>query len=142
MNEIILDDKYMTDLREQFKKWAVFLNSIFGIASFTFAIACLGTKTPWLNAWFSLIVVGFIYREKSHIFPKEILRLRMEAKNDEKARVILTGLTTEFLSLWVAITQYPVFLIGYGLLVLIALSPLIGFMSPTVNLIVQAYTGA
>lgn len=123
MSEILVTDEYINKLREQFKKWADFLNIGFGFVSFSLALACLGTKTPVLNAWFSLAVVTFIRYNGSHIFPSEILRLRKFAKTDQSARVVLDGLQKEFMSLKAMIVGYPIFLLGYILLAVIAGSP-------------------
>jgi hypothetical protein len=123
MDEISVNNEYINELREQFKKWADFLNMGFGFVSFSLALACLGTKTPVLNAWLSLAVVAFIRYKGSHIFPSEILRLRKAAKTDQSARVVLHGLSKEFMSLKAMITDYPIFLLGYVLLAVIAASP-------------------
>jgi hypothetical protein len=127
MSEININDEYTNELRDQFRKWADFLNMGFGLVAFTFALACLGTHTPVLNAWLSLIVVGFIRYKGNHVFPAEILRLRKAAKTDQNSRIVLLGLTKEFLSVKAAVIHYPVFLVGYFLLAIIATSP---FLSP------------
>jgi hypothetical protein len=63
----------------------------------------------------------------NHVFPAEILRLRKAAKTDQNSRIVLLGLTKEFLSVKAAVIHYPVFLVGYFLLAIIATSP---FLSP------------
>lgn len=123
MTEITINDDYINELRGQFKKWADFLNMGFGFASFTLALTCLGTKTPVLNAWLSLVVLAFIRYKGSHIFPAEIIRLRKAAKLDQNARVVLNGLSKEFMSVKALILGYPIFLLGYVLLCIIAASP-------------------
>lgn len=123
MSEIVVIDEYINEIREQFKKWADFLNMGFGLVSFTLALACLGTKTPVLNAWLSLAVVTFIRYKGSHIFPAEILRLRKAAKTEKSARIVLDGLQKEFMSMKAMIVDYPVFMLGYILLAVIAGSP-------------------
>ncbi|KGK41395.1 hypothetical protein LH51_15065 [Nitrincola sp. A-D6] len=137
MSGITINDEYINELREQFKKWADFLNMGFGLVSFTLALTCLGTKTPVLNAWFSLIVVAFIRYKGSHIFPSEIIRLRKAAKLDQNARIVLNGLSKEFLSVKAMILGYPVFLIGYVLLCIIAVSPLLIPIMPAL----ESYVG-
>lgn len=127
MEEIKITDEYLNDIREQFKKWADFLNMSFGLISFTLALTCLGTKSPVINAWLCLIVVSFIRIKGSNIFPEEILRLRKASKTDEKSRIIYNGLTNEFLSLKALFKGYIVFLLGFLLLSLIAFSP---FLDP------------
>lgn len=123
MAEITINDEYINELRDQFKKWADFLNMGFGLASFTLALTCLGTKTPVLNAWLSLVVVAFIRYKGSHIFPAEIIRLRKASKLDQNARIVLNGLNKEFMSVKAMILGYPIFLLGYVLLCIIAVSP-------------------
>ncbi|WP_157281882.1 hypothetical protein [Pelomonas sp. Root1237] len=130
MEAITITDEYLTELRERFEKWADFLNMGFGLVAFTFALACLGTKTPVVNAWFSIAVLSFVRYKGSHLFPAEILRLRKLAKVDEKARVLLKGLESEFLSVKTAVTTYPIFLIGYVLLGAIAFSPVLSKVIP------------
>ena len=138
MNQITIDDEYINELREQFKKWADFLNMGFGFVSFTLALTCLGTKTPSLNAWLSLVVVAFIRYKGSHIFPAEVIRLRKAAKADQNARIVLNGLNKEFLSAKAMIIGYPVFLLGYLLLCLIAVSPWVVPVMPVLG----AYVGS
>lgn len=123
MNEISVNDEYINELREQFRKWADFLNMGFGLVSFSLALACLGTKTPVFNAWLCLAVMAFIRYKGSHIFPTEIIRLRKAAKGDQNSRVVLHGLSKEFLGITAMIKDYPVFLVGYLLLAVIATSP-------------------
>lgn len=137
MSNISVNDEYLSELREQFEKWADFLNITFGLVSFTLALTCLGTRTPALNAWLSIVVVGFIRYKGNHIFPAEIGRLRKAAKDDQSARVVLNGLSNEFLSLKTAVTKYPVFIIGYLLLTIIAASP---WLTPVLPFL-QQYIG-
>ena len=137
MSEILVTDEYVKELREQFKKWADFLNMGFGLVSFSLALACLGTKTPVLNAWLSLAAVTFIRYKGSNIFPSEILRLRKVAKTDQSARVVLDGLQKEFMGLKAMIVDYPLFLLGYILLAVIAGSPGLIPLFP----FLQAYIG-
>lgn len=132
-----ITDEYLAEVRERFEKWADFLNMSFGLVAFTLALACLGTKMPALNAWFSLAVLAVVRFKGRHLFPAEIIRLRKLAKTDEKARVLLRGLESEFLSLKTAITVYPIFLLGYVLLAVIAFSPVLSVAFPWLG----AYVG-
>lgn len=104
MELITITDDYLTDVRERFEKWADFLNMGFGLVAFTFALACLGTKTPVVNAWFCIAVLTFVRYKGRHLFPAEIVRLRKLAKVDEKSRVVLRGLESEFLGMKAAVT--------------------------------------
>jgi hypothetical protein len=138
MDEISVNSEYLSGLREQFQRWADFLNTAFGLLSFTLALACLGTKAPALNAWLSLVVVSFVRYKGRSLFPAEILRLRQLAKSDAAARVVLTGLSKEFLSVKALIISYPVFLIGYVLLTLVAFSPALKVAAPWLAVYVGA----
>lgn len=130
MEPITITDEYLSEVRERFEKWANFLNMSFGLVTFGFALACLGTKTPVINAWLSIAVLAFIRYKGNHFFPAEITRLRKLSKVDEKARILLKGLENEFLSFKVAVISYPVFLLGYFLLTAIAFSPFLSNLIP------------
>lgn len=125
MSEFVLSDQYLEDIERQFKKWAEFLNSALGILAFTLALASLGTKMPWLSAVLCIVVVAFVRAEGGHILPSEIERIRKEARNDEKAKVLLAGLSKKHLGISVLILKYPVFVIGTLLLFSVAVSPLL-----------------
>jgi hypothetical protein len=109
----------------------------FGFVSFTLALTCLGTRTPALNAWLSLFVATFIRYKGNHIFPAEIIRLRKASKLDQNARIVLNGLSKEFLSVKALVAGYPIFLLGYVLLCIIALSPWLVQVAP----ILRSYVG-
>lgn len=138
MEPITITDDYLTDVRERFEKWPDFLNMGFGLVALTFALACLGTKTPVVNAWFCIAVLTFVRYKGRHLFPAEIVRLRKLAKVDEKSRVLLRGLESEFLGMKAAVTAYPVFLLGYVLLGVIAFSPVLSKVIPALD----AYVGS
>ncbi len=131
-NGIFVDDQYFERMRDQFQRWATFLNMGFGFVSFSLALACLGTNSPVVNAWFCLIVMGYIRFKSSHLFPNEILRLRKLAKKDPKARIVLAGLEKEFLNWKTLVFGHPIFLIGFILLAIIATSP---FLTPVAPLL-------
>lgn len=125
MDQIVITDNYLSDIREQFQKWAEFLNMSFGLLAFTLAITCLGTRMPAVNAWLSIAITILVRYKGRHLFPVEILKLRKAAKTDEKARVLLNGLEAEFFSWKVAVKDYPIFIVGYVLLAIVAFSPIL-----------------
>ncbi|MBF4218218.1 hypothetical protein C5616_23950, partial [Vibrio anguillarum] len=61
MGTYTIDEEYLERVEKQFKKWAMFLNNAIGILAFTLALACLGTNVPWLNACFSVLIVGYVW---------------------------------------------------------------------------------
>ena len=124
--EYVISDELIAELREQFRVWAAFLNSGIGLMSFTLAIASLGTATPWFNALLSMILVLMIRVMGRKFFPSKIDDLRKKAKNNDKARVLLNGLQSEFLSFKALLKGYPVFLFGYLFLCFVIFSPFIG----------------
>lgn len=133
MSEFVLSDEYLEDIERQFKAWAEFLNSVIGILAFTLALASLGTKLSWLSASLSLVIVIFVRAGGSHIFPREIERLRKESKHDPKAEVLLTGLSQKHLRISVLMLKYPVFLIGTFLLLSVVFSPLLVAVFPRLS---------
>lgn len=126
-----ITDEFLEDIRDQFKVWASFLNTGIGLLSFTLAIASLGTNIPWVNATLSLIVIVCIRQQGKHYFPVKVKELRERAKNDAKAKVLLKGLESEFLSFKTLIMGYPIFIVGFVFLTLVALSPLIISLVPS-----------
>lgn len=121
----IITDELLDEIRDQFKLWATFLNTGVGLMSFTLAIACLGTNTPWINALLSMLIIILIRVQGKHYFPSKVEDLRRRAKEDNKAKVLLKGLESEFLSFKTLVTGYPIFLIGFIFLSLVMISPLL-----------------
>lgn len=131
-----ISNKLLEDLREQFKLWAIFLNTGIGLLSFTLAIACLGTNAPWFNASLSMAVVVLVRVQGIHYFPKKISELRKAAKTDKKAKVLYKGLESEFLNIKFLLTKCPIFLIGYVFLCFVIFSPLLIKIIPSLVLYV------
>ena len=128
-----ITDEFLDEIREQFKLWATFLNTGIGLLSFTLAIACLGTNIPWVNALLSMLIIVCIRVQGKHYFPSKVKDLRKRAKEDEKAKVLLKGLESEFLSFKTLITGYPIFLIGFLFLFLVIFSPFLVNIIPTLG---------
>jgi hypothetical protein len=105
--------------------------------AFTLALACLGTKTPAINAFLAFVVVCCVRNQGRHHFPQKIFDLSAAAKTDPKARVLLAGLSQEYMSNKTAITGYTIFVIGLLLLMFVMVSPLIMLMFPSI----RAYIG-
>jgi hypothetical protein len=111
--EYAINDQLISELDEAFKGWAFFLNNAIGMFAFTLALACLGTKTPAINAFLAFVVVFCVRHQGRHHFPQKILDLRAAAKTEPKARILLAGLTQKYMSNKTAITDYTVFVIGF-----------------------------
>ncbi|MCG9680451.1 hypothetical protein [Vibrio sp. Isolate24] len=125
MDESGLKDDYLKKIRSQFKLWESFLNNAIGVLAFTLGLASLGTPIPCISATLSLFVVIFIWWQGQSLFPKEVTRLRKMAKKDYKSKVILSGVMTEQLSWLKAVTRYPMYLLGFLFLILVAVSPFV-----------------
>ncbi len=123
--EYVISDELLAEIQEQFKLWATFLNTGIGLLSFTLAVASLGTNVPWFNAFLSMIVILIIRKQGAHYFPAKVRELRKLAKTDEKAKVLLKGLESEYLSFKTLLLGYPVLLIGLIFLLLVIMSPAI-----------------
>lgn len=131
--QYIITDEFLSEIREQFKLWAHFLNTSIGLMSFTLAIACLGTNVPWFNALLSMLIIICIRIQGTSYFPSKVKSLRQRAKEDEKAKVLLKGLESEFLSNKAMITTCPIFLIGFVFLSLVMFSPIFVSIIPALE---------
>ncbi|WP_196361091.1 hypothetical protein, partial [Vibrio anguillarum] len=120
MGKYTIDEEYLERVEKQFKKWAMFLNNAIGILAFTLALACLGTNVPWLNACFSVLIVGYVWFQGKNNFPEEIDKLRKEAKDDKQAKLVVKALVSEHLNWKTMFTKYPVYLLGYVFLLITA----------------------
>ncbi len=117
-----ITSKYRKKVEEQFKQWASFLNNAVGLLSFTLGLACLGTQKPSINAAFCLIVVTLVWSEGRTYFPKEVSKLRLKAKKDPQADLLLKGLVSKHLGMKNMLMKYPLYLFGYIFLVFVAVS--------------------
>jgi hypothetical protein len=131
--EYAITDEYIAELDATFKTWTEFLNGIIGIFSFTFALACLGTKAPAINALMAIVIIFYMRDQGKDKFPQKILALRVAAKTDPKASVLLSGLNQKYFSNKVMITKHPIFVMGFGLLMFVTLSPLIIYIFPFIR---------
>lgn len=123
MTGILITDEYLSKVEQQFAAWSEFLNSVVGLLAFTLALASLGTKFPAISGLLSFIVVVLVRGKGSHIFPPEIERLRIDAKHDPKAALVLEGLSRKHLRVTVMVLKYPLFVIGTVLLLTVVFSP-------------------
>lgn len=143
MANIEITDEYLEKLRQQFSQWKTFLNMGTGFVSFTLALACLGTHTPALNATFSMAVVVCIRIYGAGLFPEEITRLRQQAKQDLKAKIVLNGILKEFMGVRSLVLGYSIFLMGYLLLAFIMVSWLMTWFLepklPAVSAAIRSY---
>ncbi|MCG6350424.1 hypothetical protein [Vibrio fluvialis] len=124
MGSYTIDEEYLDLIEKQFKKWAVFLNNAIGILAFTLSLACLGTNVPWLNACFSVLIVSYVWLQGRNHFPEEIEKLRKASKDDKQAKLVLKALLSEHLNWKTMFITYPVYWLGYVLLLVTALSPI------------------
>jgi len=122
MEKIVITDEYLTDIESQFETWASYLNTGVGLVAFTLALACLGTNSPAINAWLSILVISLTYKNGRKFFPAEINNLRSLAKKDKKAKLVLDGLMKTHFGFKTNFTKYPLFMFGYIFLFLIAFS--------------------
>ena len=125
MEEYAITETFLEKVEEQFTVWALFLNNAIGILAFTLNLACLGTNTPWINACFSIFILYYVWRQGNKHFPETIVILRDKAKIDKKAKLLLSALNAEHFSFRKVIKRYPVYLVGFVLLVVTAGSPLL-----------------
>jgi hypothetical protein len=122
MSDFEIADEYLETIDAQFRQWSSFLNNAIGLVSFTLAIACLGTNSPSINASLSLLVIILVRIEGSKFFPKEIQKLRSQAKTDEKVKIILEGLESKYFGFKTNFKDYALFVFGFVLLFFVALS--------------------
>ncbi|MDP5208858.1 hypothetical protein [Microbulbifer sp. 2205BS26-8] len=128
-----ITNEFLDEVREQFKLWATFLNTGVGLLSFTLAIACLGTNIPWVNALLSMLIIICFRVQGKHYFPSKVKYLRQRAKEDERAKILLKGLESEFLGFRTLIIGYPIFFIGFFFLFLVIFSPLLVNIIPALG---------
>lgn len=74
MNEI--KEETLLEIESQLESWHDFINSVLGLASFTFALACLGTPWPSQTAVFSLLFVLLMAWSGHKRFPPKLKLLR------------------------------------------------------------------
>lgn len=110
----------MEEVESQFKVWAAYLNNVVGLLALTFGLTCIGTHKPVYSAWLCLFVLLLIRVDGSKFFPKAIQQLRELAKDDEKAKLMLTGFDKKYVGFKTTFTQYHLFTFGMWFLLLIA----------------------
>jgi len=120
MNKIEITDDYIARIDSQFELWASFLNTGVGLLAFTLAVASLGTESPVINAWLSIIVVLLVRIKGDKFFPKDVKELRQQSKEDAKAKLVLDGLEKRHFSFKTNFTKYPLLLIGFVMLMAVA----------------------
>jgi len=108
--------------RAEFLRWEEFLNSIWGILAFTFALGCLGTHVPWINAWICCAFLVILRLGANNQFPQSMRRLRLKAKDDPAFRQLLQKRTDQFLGNRVLLIRYPLFLMGWICLAIVMFS--------------------
>ena len=122
MNKVELTDKYVAQLDSQFELWANYLNIGIGLLAFTLAVACLGTESPVINAWLSIVVLSLLRFNGNKFFPEEIKKLRLQSKEDQAAKIVLDGLDKRYFGFKTNFSKYPVFTLGFLMLIAVAFS--------------------
>lgn len=106
----------------QVARWTTYLNAVFGLTAFSFAVASQGTPRPAVNAALSLIfilVLHFsVYRKG---FPAA-LTLGRQLKGP-----VSRGLEKRTLGIKVLVLNLPAFWLGYFYLGLVAAAPHLGW---------------
>lgn len=123
--------------------WAKFLNTTLGLLGFPLGLACLGTKTPSLNALLSVIFVFAMWAMGRHLMP---------AHFKENAKSGLYELVSDRVALtaWLKFSKRSVpAVMGHLYLCAIVISHfsewlfrLFGHLNPVVQSIVDGYVGA
>lgn len=113
MSEIKLTKKTLKEMETQFQEWEYFLNNIIGILAFSFAISCLGTHYPSLNAFISFIFLSTIYYFGRGKFSQLYKQLRDKKEKTTIEKIFYEGATRHFLGVKKLLLRYTVFLLGY-----------------------------
>ena len=120
---IIINGLDLNAIIDELEQWFMFLNTVIGMLSFTLALACLGTNIPAINAFFSFIIVILAVEQEKRYILSKTRKLREAAKDNETADTILKGLERKYLSVPKLIFKSPMYLIGFGLLLCVMISP-------------------
>ena len=113
------NDTVLVEIEKEFSKWKEFLNITLGLFSFNLAISCLGTNNPQLWAFVSFIFVGILLTYGNRYFPRKIKELR-KAELDEIDRLTLKNIEVKYFGLKNFWKQWPLYLIGFLFLALLA----------------------
>lgn len=116
-------NKDQIDINADFNNWKIFLNNGIGLVSFNLAIGCLGTTTPSLNAFLSLIAISILYCLGYPAFVKSLRDLRRSSKDNEFAKEIVRGIERTKLTPKILLAQYTLFLFGFFFLVFVFALP-------------------
>ncbi|WP_062270525.1 hypothetical protein [Endozoicomonas arenosclerae] len=122
---IIINGLDLNAIIDEIEQWLTFLNTVIGMLSFTLALACLGTNTPAINAFFSFIIVILAVEQEKRSLLGKTRKLRAAAKDNEKADIILKGIEQKYLSIPKLIFKSPIYLMGFGLLLCVIISPFV-----------------
>lgn len=102
----------LSEIEEQFAKWAEFLNIGVGLFSFSLGISCLGTPKPLISSLASLVFLFVFMKYSQKHFPKKILELR-KAQLVGIDEVVFLGIEKKYFSISSLIRSCPVYLAGY-----------------------------
>ena len=100
-----------------------FLNTVMGLISFNFGLACLGTKHPSRYACISIIFIFLLECTfcKNNAFSQKIERIRKKENKTKKEEEFIKHMDKNAKNVKYWIKKLPVFLLGFIFLGLVAL---------------------
>jgi hypothetical protein len=107
--------KTLSDLNREYRKWIWSLNMLVGAPSFAVAVSCIGNTRPDVIGLLSLVFMMAVGLQCRRKFPKTLLLLR-KTRLSEVEKLTLLGIKKKYLSFEAAVTQAPVFVLGWGFL--------------------------
>lgn len=107
--------KTLRIFNRQYREWIGSLNMQVGAPSFAVAVSCIGNARPDVTGLLSLLFMLAIGLQCRRDFPKTLLLLQ-ESRLSEVDKLTLLGIKRKYLSFGAAITQAPVFILGWGFL--------------------------
>ena len=98
--------------RESIPKWFKAANEIIGLASFSFALGCLGTNHPKIYASISFLFICFLMLSIRSRFPSTLKQLRDKPDKTDLEEVFLKGMESHFLSIRITFIEAPIYWLG------------------------------
>lgn len=121
-NETLLDPLLYEITSDEMSSWYKYLNLGFGVAAFTAAFACLGTRSPSVYAIFCMAFLLLVRNQE--LFPPHLTALR--ALGHPEAKALRKLIEKNFFNSWSARARTFPFLFGYVALCLVIVEPIIG----------------
>lgn len=110
------------EANRQVARWTMYLNAVFGLTAFSFAIASQGTHHPAANAGLSLIFVLILHLSVYRKGFPALLTLGRQLQGP-----VSRDLERRVFGIKVLVLNLPAFWFGYIYLVLVAVAPLLGW---------------